>query len=403
MPRRKRAQYTAAQLLGALPRDVYFLIFQWLSYDTIRDQCRVLNSALRSIALHTLEYIRTHDSMARRVLFRGEPRDLATRPYGGGPMTHCALPLGGYLLLVREQAPMLQVYDSRGLVCSLPLPHAQRHVGALKYVFAMHVLRAEPRTLLLLAHGDHYMNLFVYRLGGTVLHHAKIYAADCSALEPLTSRIDADTLLVLCESAEMYKRMYMMHVPLRDVVERVARNASRRHAVVGRVRARCVELRFPLGQRMSAPSMVTYCGMQMMDSFALDGDGNLLLCARYYDAHDQTHACLLTVDRGCGNVLQCTRLDGLSKPDALLCIIGADEQHARDTVSLTYYSKKVSVMRVDLRRAQPRPASPREPHCALYRCVAVDALATVDTCHHARDLRLPCQHTLLDDGRLLML
>ncbi len=121
---------TAVSLLGALPLDVYRMIFAALDYATLRDACRALNSVLGPIACQTLAALRytlnatdvvpLERAIDAHVFFthnRGTPpaqtgdaeaeaaaeaaAEAEACKHTMAVLRECALPLGGFLLLLR--------------------------------------------------------------------------------------------------------------------------------------------------------------------------------------------------------------------------------------------------------------------------------------------------------------
>ncbi len=101
----------AASLLGALPLDVYRVIFCALDYATLRDSCRSLNTALGPVALQTLRQRRYEpvaaaaDHTAQPIRCSFDPRAFCTRwcthwcnDCNVSVCAACALPLGGFML-----------------------------------------------------------------------------------------------------------------------------------------------------------------------------------------------------------------------------------------------------------------------------------------------------------------
>ncbi len=117
----RRAAPATLSLLGALPLDVYREIFARTDYATLRDACRVLNTVLGPVALQTLHALRyrrnteyvapisvlsdTHMLVARWQAALGAMFDPHAR-WQVQPLRACALPLGGFLVLV-------QLHDGR--------------------------------------------------------------------------------------------------------------------------------------------------------------------------------------------------------------------------------------------------------------------------------------------------
>ncbi len=108
---------SAASLLGALPLDVYRLIFRALDYATLRDACRVLNSVLGPVAQQTLDAMRYALAATDAVPISCAMPIAALRQRLFVPSTHvahgstqhtgfvyildmCGLPLGGFLLVL---------------------------------------------------------------------------------------------------------------------------------------------------------------------------------------------------------------------------------------------------------------------------------------------------------------
>ncbi len=109
----------AASLLGALPLDVYRVIFRALDYATLRDACRMLNSVLAPVARQTLDALRYTLNATDAVPLQrtidvqvfyacaaqtGDTQAAAAAPactYTTMILRACALPLGGFLLLLR--------------------------------------------------------------------------------------------------------------------------------------------------------------------------------------------------------------------------------------------------------------------------------------------------------------
>ncbi len=101
--RMRDAAPAAISLLGVLPIDVYRMIFCALDYATLRDACRMLNSVLGPIACQTLVTLRyTLNTNHATTIERSIDAPAILSPYDAGRIVGaCALPLGGFLLLLR--------------------------------------------------------------------------------------------------------------------------------------------------------------------------------------------------------------------------------------------------------------------------------------------------------------
>ncbi len=131
----------AVSLLGALPLDVYRVIFAALDYATLRDACRVLNSVLAPVARQTLDAMRyapiadgdnappIQCSLEQRAFFTQWCSHWCERCRLSA-CAACALRLGGFMLALRvcctmpdHAALLLASFSARGRLERVwPLP-----------------------------------------------------------------------------------------------------------------------------------------------------------------------------------------------------------------------------------------------------------------------------------------